>query len=344
MSGPPSTDPGAHQPPSRVGLVLGGGGITGAAYQIGALMAIRLATGWDPNTADVVVGTSSGSFVSALVRNEALTLDSMVMPGDGRQDVAERIRSHVYTRAVASPPVGAWIRHGLLRGMRRPGLTLALGAPGPYDAGGIAAWVSGQVGERAAGVWPERPTAVVAYDLEAGIRTAFGTDAAPEVSLSDAVAASSAIPLVFAPYPIGDRLYVDGGVASGTHADLVLGAAGRLDLVMVVAPMAAPVRRRGALPHEKMLDRVGLRALHGEIRLIRSAWPECEILVLAPAPGVQAVARPNPLDSSRSVATFIRTLTSMKSTLAQPETWETLSHHLGGSASRRADPVATAGL
>ena len=28
--------------------MLGGGGITGAAYEMAALMSIRLATGWDP--------------------------------------------------------------------------------------------------------------------------------------------------------------------------------------------------------------------------------------------------------------------------------------------------------
>lgn len=73
---------------SKVGLVLGGGGITGAAYEMAALMAIELATGWDPNDAEVIVGTSSCSFVASLVRNEALTLDSMVRPSDNRDDVS----------------------------------------------------------------------------------------------------------------------------------------------------------------------------------------------------------------------------------------------------------------
>ena len=34
---------------SSVGLVLGGGGITGAAFHFGTLLALRMATGWDPN-------------------------------------------------------------------------------------------------------------------------------------------------------------------------------------------------------------------------------------------------------------------------------------------------------
>lgn len=313
---------------SRVGLVLGGGGVTGAAYEIAALMAIRLATGWEPNNAEVVVGTSSGSFVSALVRNDALTLDSLVLPEESREDVAERIRSHVYARGDARPVLGEWLRHGLLPGMRRPGLTMALGAPAPYHARGVAEWVTRQVGVEAAGSWPKRPTALVAYDLASGARTAFGTDAAPDVALSDAVAASSAIPLLFRPYPIDGRLYVDGGVASGTHADLVLGASDNLDLVLIIAPMAATVRRERARFYERMFDRVGLRSLDEELDIIRSSWSGCDILTLSPPPGVQTVARPNPMDASRSVATFIRTLIAMKPVLARPEVWGILRRHL----------------
>ncbi|MDX1448744.1 MAG: mycothiol synthase [Acidimicrobiia bacterium] len=39
---------------SSVGIVLGGGGVTGASYEMAALMALELATGWDPARADVI--------------------------------------------------------------------------------------------------------------------------------------------------------------------------------------------------------------------------------------------------------------------------------------------------
>ncbi len=67
---------------ARVGLVLGGGGITGAAYQMAGLMALELATGWHPNDADVVVGTSGGAFVGAILRCGSLNLDTLVQPHD----------------------------------------------------------------------------------------------------------------------------------------------------------------------------------------------------------------------------------------------------------------------
>lgn len=299
-------------------------------------MALRIATEWDPNDADVIVGTSSGAFVSSLVRNDALSLDSLVLPSDDRDDVTRRIREHVYSKD-ASASVGKWMRYGLVPGVRNPGLTMFLGSPARYSAAGIARWVTSNIGDEAAESWPSRPTAIMAHDIQRGVRAAFGTDSAPAVGIADAVAASSAVPLVFRPYRIGGGLYVDGGVSSGTHADVVLGHSEPLDLVLVVAPMAAQVQRARARFHEKMFDRVGLKSLRDEIALITEAWPECDVVTLFPSPSVQNAMRPNPMDASRSVATFMRTLISMKRTLARPDIWERLDHHLvNRSISRRA--------
>ena len=312
---------------SRVGLVLGGGGITGASYEMAALMAIELATGWDPDSAEVVIGTSSGSFVTALVRHQALSLDSLVRPDDERADVTERIRSHVYAKG-GGVTVGDWVKHGIVPGVRRPGLTMFLGSPAPYHAGGLAGWVENQIGVEAARSWPSRSTAIVAHDLRSANRVVFGTASAPEVGLADAVAASSAIPILFRPFSIDGDPYVDGGVSSGTHADLVLASPEPLDLVLILAPLAAEVQRKRARFHEKMFDRVGTRSLQEEINLITEAWPHCDVVVLSPSPSVQNAARPNPMDPSKSVPTFMRTLIAMKRTLASPEVWSTLDDHL----------------
>ena len=50
----------------RIGLVLGGGGVTGIAFHAGVLTA--LARVWDARTAEVIVGTSAGSLSTALMR------------------------------------------------------------------------------------------------------------------------------------------------------------------------------------------------------------------------------------------------------------------------------------
>lgn len=305
-----------------------------------ALMAIELATGWDPNNAEVVIGTSAGSFVTALVRNEALTLDSVVRPHDDREDVTERIRSHIFKKA-PGVNVGSWVRHGIVPGVRKPGLTLFLGSPARYHARGIADWVATHIGDEAASDWPERPTAIVAHNIQSGERAAFGTESAPEVGIANAVAASSAIPLLFRPYVIDDEIYVDGGISSGTHADLVLGSPQPMDLVLVVAPLAADIQRKRARFHEKMFDRVGVRSLTQEIEMINEAWPDCDVVTLYPSPSVQNASRPNPMDPARSVPTFMRTLISMKRTLARPEIWERLEHHL--ISNQRPQPKVASG-
>jgi NTE family protein len=52
----------------RVGLVLGAGGTVGQAYHAGVLAALEHDLGWDPRTAEVIVGTSAGAITGALLR------------------------------------------------------------------------------------------------------------------------------------------------------------------------------------------------------------------------------------------------------------------------------------
>src|SRR6516164_7566805 len=51
----------------RVGLGLGAGGVLGGAWLTGALHAIASETGWDPGSAEYIVGTSAGSMVGAML-------------------------------------------------------------------------------------------------------------------------------------------------------------------------------------------------------------------------------------------------------------------------------------
>jgi NTE family protein len=53
---------------TRVGLVLGAGGTVGQAFHAGVLASLEHDLGWDPRTADVIVGTSAGSVTGTLLR------------------------------------------------------------------------------------------------------------------------------------------------------------------------------------------------------------------------------------------------------------------------------------
>lgn len=311
---------------SGVGLVLGGGGITGAAFHFGALLSIEAATGWDPNDAEIVIGTSSGAFVSALVRSGRLDMEAFVADVDDPDELTEHWRHYVY-RTCRPRGVGRWLRRGVIPGLRRPDLTLSLGSPARYSTTGMGEWVEDMLGD-AAHSWPAQPLVIVAYDLEQRRRAPFGTDAAPDVALKDAVAASIAVPVIFEPVKIDDRWYVDGGVSSGTSADLLLAHPEPLDLVIVLAPLAASESRRHARFYEDAFDRVGRLALEAELALIRDTWPQTDVLVLRPDERVLEAARPNPMAVDALVPVFLRTLRSLNEELAHPETWRLLHRHL----------------
>src|SRR5438477_10605863 len=53
--------------PMKVGLVLGSGGVMGGAWLTGALAALAESTGWDPHSADYIVGTSAGAMIGSLI-------------------------------------------------------------------------------------------------------------------------------------------------------------------------------------------------------------------------------------------------------------------------------------
>lgn len=313
-------------PMSRIGLVLGGGGITGAAFQFGALLTLQLATDWNPNSADVVIGTSCGALTGAMVRGDQLNLHTFVGDAESREDVAATLRGRVFRR---SRPTGVvrWVRRGVLPGLRRPDLNIVLGSPALWSTEGLAGWVDDALGDKAR-TWPDHPTVIVAYDLESRERTPFGTDAAPPAQLRNAVAASAAVPGIFQPIRIRDRWYADGGIATGTSVDLLLGSEEPLDFVLVVAPLAAAERRPGARFYEDIFDRFGRTALEAEIALVKEHWPHTEFLVLRPDHRVLAAARPNPMSAEAAMPAFLRTIRSMKHELAAPQTWEMLKRHL----------------
>ncbi|MBO0687644.1 MAG: patatin-like phospholipase family protein, partial [Candidatus Dormibacteraeota bacterium] len=73
----------------RVGIVLGGGGVRGAAWLMGALHGLVEETGWDPADADLLIGTSAGALVAALAAAGARPWDSLAPE---RRDLLDALR------------------------------------------------------------------------------------------------------------------------------------------------------------------------------------------------------------------------------------------------------------
>ncbi|MET7398389.1 patatin-like phospholipase family protein [Dactylosporangium sp. NPDC005572] len=68
---PASTAASATPARPRVGIILGGGGETGIAWQTGVLAALQDKAGLTPDVVDVVVGTSAGAFTGAAFSSKA---------------------------------------------------------------------------------------------------------------------------------------------------------------------------------------------------------------------------------------------------------------------------------
>lgn len=262
-----------------------------------------------------------------MVRGGRLDIETLVGDAHNRADVAARLSRYIYRRTAPKGLV-RWVRRGLIPGIRHPDLELTLGSPALNTTEGIAEWVSETLGPLA-DMWPERATVIVGFDLELRERVPFGTEAAPPAPLKDAVAASAAVPFVFQPVKIQGRWYADGGIATGTSADLVLANPEPLDLLIVIAPLAAEHPESGTRLIDSMFDNAGRVALNAELTVIAHEWPETDVIVLRPGPRVLAAARPNPLSVKAAVPSFLRTLMSMRDELARPAIWDLLEKHLG---------------
>jgi NTE family protein len=109
---------------------------------------------------------------------------------------------------------------------------------------------------------------VATVDRASGRRVVFGRPAAPQASVGEAVAASCAIPGVFAPVRIGERAYVDGGAWSVTNLDTA--PAGRETEVLCLSVSAglplSPVR--AAARAAVTVERLALEARGARVRLI----------------------------------------------------------------------------
>jgi NTE family protein len=211
----------------RTALVLGGGGITGIAWEIGLLSGLAEA-GVDLSAADLVVGTSAGSVVGAQLTGGA-ELEAMYgrqLEPPAQEKVARMTRSNL-----------AQYGWALLRSrgrdveFRRRIGALALAA----EKAGVTPSEQERldvIGSRLVGTeWPERPLVITAVDAETGEFHPF--DRASGVPLLQAVAASCAVPGVYPPVTIAGRRYIDGGMRSAANADLAQG----FDRLVVLAPI-----------------------------------------------------------------------------------------------------------
>ncbi len=283
-------------------FVFGGGGVLGFAWMVGALSAVEHERGLTPTRGDLLLGTSAGSVLSALlargvelagIRRHQL---GMPLPQDPpiswnyEEDSGGGLPPR--PRVLPGSPRLAW--NGLRRRGVPPVVALAgLLPPGRGTLEPIRRLIAGlpsvssppdSVPDGDGGMtWPGGHVWIVATDYSSGERVVFGRPGAPVVPLPDAVCASCAIPAWYRPVAVGGRSYIDGGTSSNTSLDLLVGSPPRE--VYVFAPMAsltADSPRTPAALVERRVRHAITRRLVADVEALRDAG--AEVTVLTPGP------------------------------------------------------------
>jgi NTE family protein len=217
-------DAGKAQP--RTAAVLGGGGLVGMAWEAGVVKGLS-DSGVDLNRTDLIVGTSAGAVLGTRIRAGESASDIYgaavyVPPGAGGlfagvsasdlleffvdPDIAQAAtRAELVTRALSdyTIPNDQWLQ---IAALLTPGIT----------------------------TWPSEPLEIAAVDAFDGLRALFDANSRP--SITEAVAASTAVPLAVQPIAIGGQRYMDGGV-DGTNID----AAEGYDVIAIIPYPISPI-------------------------------------------------------------------------------------------------------
>ena len=211
----------------RRALVLGSGGLTGVAWEIGVLAGLADA-GVDLTTADLVVGTSAGSLVGAQMTAGS---DPGVLFERQLEPPAEERPTQLRRGTLARYGWAMLRTRGHDQEFRRRVGALALAAEKagatPTEEERLRI-IGSRLGSQE---WPQRSLLVTAVDAQTGEFRTF--DRHSGVPLVRAVAASCAVPGVYPPVTIEGRRYIDGGMRSPANADLAEG----YDRLVVLAPI-----------------------------------------------------------------------------------------------------------
>ena len=207
-------------------LVLGGGGVAGIAWELGVLDALASA-GVNLTTADRIVGTSAGSAVGAQLRTgeslASLCARQLVPVGQSAELQVESSLDGLIEQFAAcfeGAPDEIEVR-------RRLG-AVALRVATVEESARLAVIES----RLSSHEWSDRELLITTVDAFTGEFKVF--DRHSGVPVVAAVAASCAVPGIWPPVTIGETRYIDGGVRSGSNADLAEGC----DVIVIVAPFA----------------------------------------------------------------------------------------------------------
>ena len=317
---------------SKTALVLGGGGFTGAVYEIGALRALDLlSVNRSVNQFDIYVGTSAGALVAALTANgitpeqmmrvvnrqvpspfRDINLDMLLRP-NYREFVTRGIRLPLHLAGIA--------RHAArnLGSFSPVDLAVALAEALPsglYSGSGLEEYVRTVLAD------PDRTDDfrllaaelyLAATDLDTCERLVLGAEGWDDIPISTAVRASAALPMVYQPVEVRGRELIDGGIVSTTNLDIAVEAGARF--IVVVNPLVpyvndftkeiptllgTKVRRVSDMGFPKIAYQtfklLAYQRLHEMARQWQDRYPGVDIVLIEPEPDDEVMFQTNILN------------------------------------------------
>ncbi len=300
----------ARDPRDKVALVLAGGGITGAVYEVGALRAIDdLLVGMSVNDFDIFVGTSAGALVNAFVANGFTPREVMQLIDNRHPELRSFGVGDIFRPNAGDALRRLWQLPGTLYSIARTILTnlsdvaaadilwelTRLLPTGIYDGNALERYVRAILelpGRTNTFGALEKELFVVASELDSGTRAVFGRGHQEDVPISLSVAASSAVPVLYRPVQIYEKDYLDGFLNGNASLDLAIEAGAKL--VVCINPMV-PFDAAMVRPHEHYIRQNGLQAvinqsvrtlLHSSLRYhiknLRTKYPDVDIILIQP--------------------------------------------------------------
>ena len=303
---------------SKVGVVCGGGGITGGVWEVGCLRALDEALGGGVvMSLDIYAGASAGSIVATLLAAGMTPNDMhrLIVAGSrNRWGLPALSRKNIY-----GIDLGTWLAT-VARLPTKAAVGFILGVlPGegtrPADAVFDAIkWIpSGIFTNRPLGRYAERvlkamgkgtsfedldaELMIAAVNVDTGTRVVFGETGVRDVPIPVAIRASAAIPLLFRPVRIHEQDFVDGGIEDNVPVDVVVRHGATLVIALnPLVPLVNDPRSDGSLLNgykyladhgmTSVLDQVFRMLVRNQVqhglRRVREAFPEVDVILFEP--------------------------------------------------------------
>ena len=310
----------------KTALVLAGGGMTGIAYELGALHALDCSlVDFNVNDFDIFVGTSAGAILSSLLANGFSPGMILHAVQGNHKDTRPLARQDLWNlnigrffRAGSRIPGRLW-RTGqrYVRDLRDSGLygslwvLLDLLPSSLYDGARLEIYLQEfitNLGGSNAFDELEKELNIIATRLDTGRRVVFNRE--NPVRISQAVAASAAVPGLYRPVELNGAAYVDGAVRGNASLDVAV-ERGATTVVCVnpVVPFdgrtpkhpANKATRDRFAPEEASMQTIMAQAMrtrmqagvHYHIKHLSAVYPEVDFYLIEPDKQDAVMSVPN---------------------------------------------------